>query len=111
MIDKATALDGDIGPNGFNLLRTYSKSDRKMFVAVLQDRTVLTQDFDINLAEDCVVGCVAVKRGMGESDEEPESSVASIWRLSVKESTRRSVWLVCSWTNPRAMPRESSDAI
>ena len=37
---------------------------------------------------DVIFGCCAVKKGMDENKEEPESDIASIWRMSVDESHR-----------------------
>ena len=78
MRDAAIAQDGDVGPNGVNLINMYgSKSDRQMFVACE------------NIASsEVVLGCCAVKKGMDEHKEEPESDIASIWRMSVDESYR-----------------------
>ena len=74
MRDIAIGPEGDVGPDGSNLVKMYDeKSDRQMFVAC---------------AENEVVGCCAVKKGMDEHKEEPESDIASIWRMSVDEAQR-----------------------
>lgn len=74
--DTALAADGDVGPNGANLLQTYDgKTDRCMVVACMW--TPLK-----------VVGCCAVKKGMDEAALEPDSETASIWRMSVDEAYR-----------------------
>ena len=78
MRDVATARDGDVGPNGANLMKMYgSQNDRQMFVACKKDAS-----------SEVVLGCCAVKRGMDEHKEEPECDIASIWRMSVDESYR-----------------------
>lgn len=74
--DTALAATGDVGPEGANLLQTYGdKTDRCMFVAVMG-------------ASPKVVGCCAVKKGMDETAPEPDSQIASIWRMSVDEAHR-----------------------
>jgi ribosomal protein S18 acetylase RimI-like enzyme len=78
MRDAAISENGDVGPDGSNLIKIYGeKNDRQMFVAVEKDTS-----------EEIVVGCCAVKRGMDEHNSEPESDIASIWRMSVDESHR-----------------------
>jgi ribosomal protein S18 acetylase RimI-like enzyme len=83
MRDAAISESGDVGPRGANLVKMYGeKSDRQMFVACLENE-------DGSLEEDVVVvGCCAVKKGMEEHNEEPESDIASIWRMSVDEKHR-----------------------
>ena len=62
---------GDVGPDGRNLIHTYgNKPDITMFVACMREPEI-------------VVGCCAVKRGMDERKTEPDSQIASIWRMSV----------------------------
>ncbi len=74
--DLSLAQDGDVGPDGANLLETYGdKGDRRMFVALMG-------------APEVVVGCCAVKIGMDEKAVEPESGLCSIWRMSVDETYR-----------------------
>lgn len=78
MRDVAISNDGDVGPNGSNLIKMYGeKSDRQMFVACEQ-----------GVAPEVVLGCCAVKKGMDDHKEEHESDIASIWRMSVDESQR-----------------------
>ena len=80
MRDAAISENGDVGPDGSNLIKIYGeKNDRQMFVAVASDK---------DTSEEIVVGCCAVKRGMDEHNSEPESDIASIWRMSVDESHR-----------------------
>lgn len=74
----ATSEEGDVGPNGSNLMKYWgNKKDRCMLVAVLLDDP------------ETVVGSVAVKKGMEYADEEPESTIGSIWRMSVSPNVRR----------------------
>lgn len=74
----ATSSEGDVGPDGANLMGYWgNKTDRCMLVATLTDDP------------ETVVGSVAVKKGMEYSDEEPEATVGSIWRMSVSPSVRR----------------------
>jgi len=76
MRDASLSNEGDVGPNGKNLLQTYSgKEDRRMFVACVGEPSV-------------VVGCCAVKRGMDETKSEEESQICSIWRMSVDVNYR-----------------------
>lgn len=76
MRDTALATTGDVGPDGANLLQTYDdKTDRCMYVACMGNPLQ-------------VVGCCAVKKGMDEAAPEPDSQIASIWRMSVDEGFR-----------------------
>lgn len=76
MRDVSLSAEGDVGPNGHNLLQTYGgKEDRCMFVACIGEPQV-------------VVGCCAVKKGMDETELEEESQIGSIWRMSVDETYR-----------------------
>jgi ribosomal protein S18 acetylase RimI-like enzyme len=76
--EEATSASGDVGPNGSNLMEFWGdKEDRVMLVATL------AEDPDV------VVGAVAVKKGPSYSDVEPESTEASIWRMSVSSNVRR----------------------
>lgn len=78
MRDAAIGTDGDVGPNGANLIKMYSeKKDRKMFVAC-----------ETNESSEVIIGCCVVKKGMDEDKEQPDSKIASIWRMSVDESQR-----------------------
>jgi len=71
MRETAVSDTGDVGPNGRNLIHTYgNRPDITMFVACLR-------------GAETVVGCCAVKRGMDERKTEPDSQIASIWRMSV----------------------------
>lgn len=75
--DEALSEIGDVGPEGRNLVNTWvSKKD---------DRTMLVAESDNNV----IVGCIGVKIGKDMEKEEPGSTVASVWRMSVEESTRR----------------------
>lgn len=76
MRDAALADTGDVGPQGANLLATYdAKDDRRMFVATIGQ-------------PETVVGCCAVKKGMSETKREDDSTVGSIWRMSVDPVSR-----------------------
>ena len=76
MRDVSLSAEGDVGPNGQNLLQTYGdKDDRCMFVACIGEPQV-------------VAGCCAVKKGMDETKREEESQIGSIWRMSVDETYR-----------------------
>ena len=78
MRDAAISTDGDVGPDGANLIKMYgNRKDRTMFVACEEVEST-----------DVILGCCAVKKGMDENKEEPESDIASIWRMSVDESHR-----------------------
>ena len=72
---QALSADGDVGPDGANLTKTYNGDDRCMMVATVGDPPQ-------------VVGCCAVKRGMDSTKIEAESSIGSIWRMSVDPSAR-----------------------
>jgi GNAT superfamily N-acetyltransferase len=73
--DHAMLPDGDVGPDGENLISNWiSKEDRIMFVALQGLKCV---------------GCVGVKVGTDIEKQESGSVVASIWRLSVDERARR----------------------
>jgi len=75
LADKATAPDGDMGPNGSNLVSHWSGSDRYMMVAELAGE---------------IVGVCGVKRGTEEDKEAlPDCKDFSIWRLSVAADARR----------------------
>lgn len=76
--DVAISENGEVGPNGSNLIKMYgNKDDRQMFIAC--------ETFE---SKEVVLGCCAVKRGMDEHNEEPDSDIASIWRMSVDETHR-----------------------
>ena len=74
--EEAMRPDGDVGPCGSNLVTNWisCNTDRTMLVACLEDKCV---------------GCVCVKVGSDIQKAEPNSTVASIWRLSVDEAVRR----------------------
>jgi ribosomal protein S18 acetylase RimI-like enzyme len=77
MRDLSLSDAGDIGPNGTNVLDTYDgKEDRCMFVATTGEDPPV------------VVGCCAVKKGMDDKKEEPNSEIGSIWKMSVDEKYR-----------------------
>jgi ribosomal protein S18 acetylase RimI-like enzyme len=93
----ALTKKGDIGPNGTNLLQRWSGSDERcMLVAVtsgelpssLSSQSHQSQHH-ANYNETMILGCVGVKRGMGEHHTDPKSSWASIWRMSVDSNFRR----------------------
>lgn len=87
MRDEVLSEDGDVGPDGANLVRTYREEDgRRMFVACVPDDG--SGGSSSSSAGYVVVGCCGVKRGMDEYKSEPESNTASIWRMSVDESHR-----------------------
>lgn len=73
---KACSADGDIGPDGINLLENWAnKSDRVMFVAV---------------NDGVVIGVCGAKRGIDEKSIASEDcDVFSAMRLSVDEKARR----------------------
>jgi len=77
--ESALKEDGDVGPNGINLMPKWNaKATRRMFVAVLDDNN------------ERVVGAVGVRKGYEENEEhDPDCKLASIWRMSVDTSVRR----------------------
>lgn len=75
--NKAFSETGDMGPEGCKLLELWSRNDRAMLVACSTD--------DPNQ----VVGVVGVKKGASDDHDEPDSTVASIWKMSVDSSVRR----------------------
>lgn len=76
--EAATSEAGDIGPNGSKLMEFWgNKDDRVMLVACLSEEP------------DKVVGAVGVKKGASYSDKEPESTQASLWRMSASSQVRR----------------------
>lgn len=94
----ALSPHGDIGPRGSNLLQRWSESlneDRCMFVVVVigaeasPQNTTTENDDKYGDLEERVVGCIGVKRGMGEHHADPTSPWASIWRMSVDARYRR----------------------
>lgn len=71
---------GDVGPNGMNLAKTWlAKDDRSMFVAACNSDDEHHQ----------IVGCIGVKVGQDMEKKEPNSTIASVWRMSVDEQFRR----------------------
>jgi GNAT superfamily N-acetyltransferase len=76
--NEALAENGDVGPEGKHLFKTWMSPDK-------DDRTMLVAESDENV----IVGCIGVKIGKDMEKEEPGSTVASIWRMSVEESARR----------------------
>lgn len=80
--ENAMTPQGDVGPEGINLVDAWiSKIDRTMLVASCDD--------DSNNNTMSIIGCIGVKVGKDMEEEEPDSTVASIWRMSVAESCRR----------------------
>mmetsp|Transcript_11324 Transcript_11324/g.17466 ORF Transcript_11324/g.17466 Transcript_11324/m.17466 type:complete len:231 (-) Transcript_11324:232-924(-) len=75
--DGALMYDGDVGPQGVNLLEYWKEEGRVMFVAVFED----------NPAK--VVGCVGVQLGCKPDEIDTKSEIGSIWKLSVDQSVRR----------------------
>eukprot|EP00747_Dinoflagellata_sp_TGD_P047152 gnl/TRDRNA2_/TRDRNA2_144841_c0_seq1.p1 gnl/TRDRNA2_/TRDRNA2_144841_c0~~gnl/TRDRNA2_/TRDRNA2_144841_c0_seq1.p1 ORF type:complete len:184 (+),score=31.74 gnl/TRDRNA2_/TRDRNA2_144841_c0_seq1:45-596(+) len=75
LVSKATGPEGDIGPDGANLLSHWSGDDRCLFVATSSDK---------------VVGCCGVKRGYREGEvADTSEACSSVWRVSVAEEMRR----------------------
>lgn len=74
---EALSETGDMGPMGSKLIESWSRPDRAMFVACLVSDP------------DSIVGVIGVKRGASATDEEPDSTLASIWKMSVDDSVRR----------------------
>lgn len=77
---NTTSEDGDIGPNGANIMVKWMMAE---------DRTFLVADID-----GTVGWCVGVRRGKGHQSHDDtkngkQSKIASIWRLSVAETARR----------------------
>ena len=73
--EDAMKPEGDIGPEGNNLLDIWlSKSDRTMLVACQDNKCI---------------GCIGVKVGEDMNKQEPGSTLGSVWRMSVEESHRR----------------------
>lgn len=80
--NEAMKTAGDVGPEGVNLVeRWMAKVDRTMLVACCVDSD--------DGSESKCIGCIGVKIGGDMEKEEPGSTVASVWRMSVEESTRR----------------------
>jgi ribosomal protein S18 acetylase RimI-like enzyme len=76
--EYATSQEGDVGPNGCKLMDSWGvKDDRIMLVACLEEEP------------EKVVGSVGVKKGLAHDVQEPDSSQASIWRMSVSPPVRR----------------------
>ena len=78
---SANAEEGDVGPDGCNVAAHWAGTDRCMFVAVLAGE---------------VVGCCGVKLGKAEGGpvlplpaEGGDSTVCSVWRVSVAQPVRR----------------------
>lgn len=96
MMDKlrehATSNEGDVGPNGLNLVKHWmDKSDRVMLVAECTDDVNdgdTTSTISTTKPQQIVVGCCGVKIGTSESEVGPESDVGSVWRVSVDKSAR-----------------------
>jgi len=96
---KAMQKDGggDIGPEGMYLMAHWNDKNKKeskksslrrMFVAELIKNN--DGEESENRERCCVVvGCIGVKKGFEFDKDEPESSLASIWRMSVESSVRR----------------------
>jgi ribosomal protein S18 acetylase RimI-like enzyme len=68
---------GDMGPKGCKLLEAWSRNDRAMLVACSADDSSQ------------IVGVVGVKKGASHDQDEPDSTIASIWKMSVHPSVRR----------------------
>jgi ribosomal protein S18 acetylase RimI-like enzyme len=75
--NEALSEKGDMGPKGNKLLEVWSRKDRAMLVASLADNP------------NHIVGVVGVKKGASQDQDEPDSTVASIWKMSVDPSVRR----------------------
>ena len=74
---QATSPEGHVGPQGSNLFQFWKgQTDREMHVAVDADQKI--------------VGSVGVKRGIKEDTVDADSTYASVWMVSVSESSRRS---------------------
>jgi len=74
---QATSPEGHVGPQGSNLFNFWKgQTDREMYVAVDADNKI--------------VGSVGVKRGIKEDTVDADSKYASVWMVSVSESSRRS---------------------
>ena len=74
---EALCETGDMGLMGSKLMEVWSRPDRAMFVACLAADS------------DRIVGVIGVKRGASDEDEESDSTLASIWKMSVDDSARR----------------------
>ena len=76
LVSSATSEDGEMNPDGTNLLNIWSgKSDRTMLIAEI---------------DGAVVGCCAVKRGEQEKViADDNCTVFSVYRLSVDEKSRQ----------------------
>lgn len=73
--EKACSLEGDVGPEGCFLYERWNgKPAAIMYVAEYEGR---------------VVGSVAVQQGMDLGEPHDDSTVASIWRMSVSNNVRR----------------------
>lgn len=91
MAKRSFEENGDIGPNGSNLVKKWKNGNRCMFVATFKEHP------------EKVVGCVGVKRGPNEHDDNvkgdkddinvanplDDNQIASIWKMSVAETARR----------------------
>jgi len=76
--DNAMTLEGDVGPQGRNLVDAWiSKKDCTMLVAC------------DNAQKQKCIGCIGVKVGKDMKQPESGSTVASVWRMSVEKSVRR----------------------
>jgi ribosomal protein S18 acetylase RimI-like enzyme len=82
---QAFAVEGDVGPNGCNLMGHWGDDGdsnngcKRMLIAVN------------NHSDEAVLGCCGVKRGVSEGidiEDETATDVFSIWRLSVSEDAR-----------------------
>mmetsp|Transcript_7887 Transcript_7887/g.12331 ORF Transcript_7887/g.12331 Transcript_7887/m.12331 type:complete len:213 (-) Transcript_7887:146-784(-) len=75
--DEALTYDGDVGPQGVNLLEHWEEEGRVMFVAFPEDNPGK------------LIGCVGVQLGCDERIVDLESTIASIWKISVEKGERR----------------------
>ena len=74
---EALSETGDMGLMGSKLMEVWSRPGRAMFVACPETDP------------DRIVGVIGVKRGASAEDDDPDSTVASIWKMSVDDSARR----------------------
>jgi GNAT superfamily N-acetyltransferase len=74
--NEAMKPKGDVGPQGSNLIDAWMKND---------DRTMLVATSYSGV----IVGCIGVKIGFDMKQQQPGSTVASVWRMSVAETWRR----------------------
>ncbi len=79
--ENAMKPEGDVGPEGRNLVDAWmNQNDRIMLVAM---------DASTEVDSLVIVGCIGVKVGKDMTKQEPGSTVASVWRMSVEEMFRR----------------------